>query len=114
MSLGPSNTAFRYDNGQGWPFINPQTADYTLTPEDNGALVVMNKGSAVTVTIPTLLPVGFRCRVLQKGAGQVTFAASGTTIRNYDGQTKTAGQYAVVDIDCPEVDVFYLSGRTGA
>jgi hypothetical protein len=71
------------------------TAAYSLTAADNGKIIQSTSASAITVTIPTGLPTGFNCTVVQMGAGQVTF--SGTYL-NRSGFTKTASQYALVSI----------------
>lgn len=100
--------------------VNTQTTNYTLTAEDNGALIVINSGTGKTVTIDATLPVGFWCDVLQAGAGQVTFATSSTTLHNRQSHTKTNAQYAKVTLshysNNPNAanDIFVLSGDTGA
>ena len=75
--------------------LNDQTDNYTLQTSDAGKVVVMNKGSAVNLTVPANLGAGFTCSVVQKGAGQVTFVASSTTINNRQSHTKIAGQHGV-------------------
>jgi hypothetical protein len=69
--------------------------NYPLTAADNGRIIQSTSASAITVTIPTGLPTGFNCTIVQMGAGQITF--SGTYL-NRTGFTKTASQYAVVSI----------------
>jgi hypothetical protein len=69
--------------------------NYSLTAADNGKVIQTTSASAITITIPTGLPTGFNCTVVQMGAGQVTF--SGTYL-NRTGFTKTASQYSVVSI----------------
>lgn len=113
MSLGPSNTAFRYDNGKSLRIV-PVTAHYTLSPNDNGAVIEVDSGSGVNVTVPSLLPVGFNCIVAQVGAGQVTFVTSSTTINNVSSHTKTSGQYAEVSLVSRQPDIYLLAGSTGA
>jgi hypothetical protein len=71
------------------------SAGYNLTAADNGRIIQSTSASAITVTIPTGLPTGFNCTIVQMGAGQITF--SGTYL-NRTGFTKTASQYAVVSI----------------
>ena len=66
-----------------------------LTAADNGKIIQSTSASAIIVTIPTGLPTGFNCTVVQMGTGQITF--SGTYL-NRGGFTKTASQYAVVSI----------------
>lgn len=69
--------------------------NYSLTAADNGKVIQSTSASAIIITIPTGLPTGFNCTVVQMGAGQVTF--SGTYL-NRTGFTKTASQYSVVSI----------------
>jgi hypothetical protein len=71
------------------------TAAYNLTAADNGKILQSTSASAITVTIPTGLPTGFNCTVVQMGTGQITF--SGTYL-NRSSFTKTASQYALVSI----------------
>jgi hypothetical protein len=89
---------------------NDQTGtSYTLLLSDNGKIVTFNNASAITVTVPSGLPVGFNCMIVQKGAGQVTLLASSTTINNRQSLTKTAGQWAVASLISTSTNV-YVSG----
>lgn len=65
--------------------VNTQTANYTLTTSDNGAILIMNSATAVTVTVPATLPAGFVVQIIQKGAGQITITGSGSTINSANG-----------------------------
>lgn len=94
--------------------INDQTDDYTLLASDNGKVVVMNKASAVTVTVPSGLGAGFNCSFVQKGAGQVSFSASSTTIYNRQSHTKINAQYGVASIVAYAADTFVLAGDTAS
>ena len=94
--------------------INDQTDNYTLQASDNGKVVVMNKGSAVTVTVPSGLGAGFNCSFVQKGAGQVSFSASSTTIYNRQSHTKINAQYGVASLLAYADDVFVLAGDTAS
>jgi hypothetical protein len=71
------------------------SSNYSITSADNGKVIQSTSASAITVTIPTGLPTGFNCTVVQMGAGQITF--SGTYL-NRTGFSKTASQYSVVSI----------------
>ena len=74
---------------------------YTVVAGDSGKIVECSNGSAITVTLPNNLAVGWCCTLVQSGAGQVTFsAASGAAFHAYSSKTKTAGQYAAVTIYC--------------
>jgi hypothetical protein len=69
---------------------------YTLDASDAGKVVQLTNASAITLTVPNSLPVGWSCTLLQGGAGQVTVTAgSGATHRQRQSHTKLAGQYAV-------------------
>jgi hypothetical protein len=71
------------------------SAGYNLTAADNGKIIQSTAATAISIAIPTGLPTGFNCTIVQMGAGQITF--SGTYL-NRTGFTKTASQYAVVSI----------------
>ena len=75
--------------------ITSVSANYSITSADNGKVIQSTSASAITITIPTGLPTGFNCTVVQMGAGQVTFSG---TLLNRTGFTKTASQYSVVSI----------------
>jgi hypothetical protein len=95
--------------------INDQTGTaYTLLAGDNGKVVVLDNGSAVTVTVPSGLGAGFNCSFVQKGAGQVSFSASGTTINNRQSHTKINAQFGVASIVAYADNVFVLAGDTAS
>ena len=95
--------------------INDQTGTtYTLVAGDNGKVVVLDNASAVTVTVPSGLGAGFNCSFVQKGAGQVSFSASGTTINNRQSHTKINAQYGVASIVAYAADTFVLAGDTAS
>jgi len=94
--------------------LNDQTDNYTLQTSDAGKVVVMNKASAVTVTVPSGLGAGFNCSFVQKGAGQVSFSASSTTINNRQSHTKINAQYGVASLLAYAADTFVLAGDTAS
>jgi len=95
--------------------LNDQTGTaYTIVASDAGKVITCNNGSAVTVTVPASLGAGFTCSVVQKGAGQVTFSASSTTINNRQSHTKIAGQHGVATLVSTATDVFVLAGDTAS
>ena len=95
--------------------LNDQTGTaYTLLAGDAGKVVVLNNGSAVTVTVPSGLGAGFNCSFIQKGAGQVSFSASGTTINNRQSHTKINAQYGVASLVAYADNVFVLAGDTAS
>lgn len=95
--------------------INPQTGTtYTIQASDNGKVITCSNAGAITVTVPSGLGVGFNCMVIQKGAGQVTFSPSSTTINNRQSHTKIAGQHGIVSLVADVANNFYLGGDTAA
>ena len=99
--------------------INAQTGTtYTFVLADNGKVVTASNASAITVTIPPASSVayatGAQLNIIQKGAGQVTFAqGSGVTIRS-TGATATApklrAQYSSATCIYEGSDVWYVVG----
>lgn len=75
--------------------ITSVSTNYPLTAADNGKIIQSTSASAINITIPSGLPAGFNCTVVQMGAGQITFAG---TYFNRGNFTKTASQYAIVSI----------------
>jgi hypothetical protein len=73
------------------------TVDVAGSDTDSGKIIDCNNGSAIAVTLPATAPVGFACTVVQAGAGQITFASTGSgTVVNRQSHTKTAGNKAMV------------------
>ena len=99
--------------------INAQTGTtYTFVLTDNGKWVTASNASAITVTIPPIASVayatGAQLNIVQKGAGQVTFAqGSGVTIRS-TGATASApklrAQYSSATCIHEGSDVWYVVG----
>lgn len=106
-------TTFNNSNVSGNSNVyNAQTGTtYTLVAADNGKIVTLSNGSAITLTVPASLPAGFNCTLVQIGAGQVTIAASSTTINNQGGFTKIKGQYAAVTILQYTTNTFITQGN---
>ncbi len=99
--------------------VNAQTGtSYTFVLTDNGKFVTASNASAITVTIPPASSVayatGAQLNIIQKGAGQVTFAqGSGVTIRS-TGATATApklrAQYSSATAVYEGSDIWYVIG----
>jgi hypothetical protein len=93
--------------------LNAQTGTtYTLVAGDNGKVVTLSNASAITLTLPSGLPIGFSVALVQLGAGQVTISPSSTTMRHRSSHTKTAGQYAVANLFSHATNDFLLTGDT--
>lgn len=92
-----------------WTRIGAFTVPVTLTDSATleiihaGLRLLINKATAVTITVPpnssVAFPIGTEIELVQYGAGQVTIAAgSGVTIRSKDSALKTVGQYSTAAI----------------
>jgi hypothetical protein len=93
--------------------INAQTGTtYTIVAGDNGKVITCSNASPITVTVPSGLGAGFNCMVIQKGAGQVSFTASGTTINNRQSHSKIAGQHGMGTLVADVANNFILGGDT--
>jgi hypothetical protein len=69
----------------------------TLSTDDESKVLVATSDSAVTITVPATLPLGFNCAVAQWGEGAVTFeAGSGATNRSLT--TATNAQYGMASL----------------
>ena len=94
--------------GGGYNFQNG--AGYTVAASDNGNMLLFTSSSAVTVTLPATLPVGFRCRVFVAGTGGLSIVAgSGANAVSPIGVLSTTVQY--YQFDC---SVIYQSATNTA
>jgi hypothetical protein len=60
---------------------------------------VYNVTGAVTISVDNTVPDGFSLTIIQQDANQCTVAAgTGLTLRNRQGQSQSAGQWAVISI----------------
>jgi len=91
-----------------------KTSNYTLVPADSGKVFEIDSATDVTITVPTGLGSGFGCSFIQKSTGKIIFAGSGLTVRNRQGHTKSAGQWAVVGIVASTANTVALAGDTAA
>lgn len=85
-------------------------SSYVLVEGDSGKLLLFTTTSSVI--IPGGLVTGFNTAISQEGGGQITFVPSGSTLFNRQNHTKTAGQYAAVNIICKSLNNFNLLGDT--
>ena len=99
--------------------INAQTGTtYTFVLADDGKFVTASNANPITVTIPPIsshaYPIGAQLNIVQKGAGQVTFAqGAGVTIRS-TGTTASAPKLRVQYSSATAVhegsDIWYVVG----
>lgn len=84
--------------------------NYTVVTSDLGKIITYTGTTAITVTVPTSLGAGFNFCLLQEGTGTMQFLASGTTINNPLGLTKTGGQYGMACAKEYATDTLATSG----
>jgi lysophospholipase L1-like esterase len=93
---------------------------YVLSMADHGTPLDLASANDITLTLPNNLPAGFSTLVTQAGAGKVVRSlASGATLRNRSGHTRTAGQWAQVSLEVRSNSdgasaEYVLSGDTAA
>jgi hypothetical protein len=99
--------------------LNAQTGTtYTAVLSDDGKLVTCDNASAITFTIPTNSSVAFgigtQINIMQLGAGQVTIAGAGVTLRSAGSKLKTNAQYAVATCCKIATDTWVIVGNLSA
>jgi len=91
--------------------FNTQANSYTVTASDANKVILMNVAVANTVTLPIGLPVGTQVTVIQIGAGQTTFAASGgASLRTTDNLTRFYKQWSAATALYVSVNNWVLAG----
>lgn len=87
--------------------------NYTLTNADNNYEIIINNGAtAVSITVPSGLTSKIGVGFTQKGTGDVSYVASGTTINNPIG-LKIKGQYYQTFLSQEaSTNIYYLGGNT--
>jgi hypothetical protein len=82
---------------------------YTLVPSDNGIIKAFTNASAIALTVPTGLGATFNGTYQQRGSGNITPTASGTTLRaGVSGTTKSNTQYSQFSINPTGVTDEYI------
>ena len=100
--------------------LNAQTGtSYTAVLGDDGKLITLDNGSAITFTIPpngtVAFGIGTQINIMQLGAGQVTITAgAGVTLRSAGTKVKTNGQYSVATCVKIASDTWVLVGNLAA
>lgn len=88
------------------------TGSYTLRSADNGQLLQINSGSLSYITVPSGLPQGFNCSLLQRGTAQFILNGSGTSVYNAYNNSASYGQWAVVSLLQLDSGSYLLQGAT--
>jgi len=89
---------------------------YSLSSDNNNRLALFTAASGTTVTIPSGLPSGFSCLLVQTTtSGQVTVSGgNGVTLRSALSSTKTAYQWAVASVIYIGTEEYLLTGEVTA
>ncbi len=117
IKLTSVSGAFYYEVGSPAPasLAVGVTASRDLASTDNGMVLKVNSASTVTLTVPSTLPKGFSCAVVQYGAGKVTLAAgAGVTLRSAGSLLSTSAQYATIGVIPVGAAEYAISGSTGS
>ncbi len=88
------------------------TASYVLSAQDSGKYLLFTSSSIISCSIPAGLISGFNVTISQEGSGQVVFIPGVNNLYNRQNHTKTAGQYASVNLVCKATNEFNLLGDT--
>jgi hypothetical protein len=90
------------------------TTTYTLQTSDYNKMINMSNISVSTITIPTGLPDGWTCSIIQTGSSTSTVTIAGVggvTIRSPFNYRRSQTQYGVIKIVCLGSNVYSLSGN---
>lgn len=89
------------------------SSNKTLSDIDNGKILYSTSSSDYTLTISDTLTKPFHVKLITEGSGDFIIAAGGSAnIRNRQGHTRTAGQWAVAHIDYRNGTNVVFSGDT--
>ena len=101
-----------WQNALGSTTVTTQTTNFTLASSDNAGFIIVNSASLVTVTVPSTLPAGFYCQIIQQGSGQVQVVGSGVTMNSALGFF-TRAQGSSIGIMMATSTTGFISGDTG-
>ena len=94
-----SNFDYAWMQGISVGLTTISASSYTLSAGDSGTVLRFTSNSPITLSCPNALEAGFHVGIMQMGNGQVTpVAASGASILQRNGFTKTAGLYAAASL----------------
>lgn len=111
-----------YQRANGQPLMNRVStstdASYTAAIADTGGSVAMNNGSANDFVLPAnadlALPIGFKCRVYQQGAGQTTILPGSGVTANATPGLKISARYGYADVEKRGTNVWFVTGTLSA
>lgn len=92
--------------------VDTLSASRSVSNTDLGETLYYTGSGNITLTIPSGLVTGWWCRVVQGGAGKVTFAGSGVTVSGKQGQLSTGGQWHVIEARRLTASQYIVHGDT--
>jgi hypothetical protein len=79
--------------------IRALTTNYTLTNADSGSVLTVSNTAATTITVPSDLPIGFRCMVYMVNTGNVVISnAAGVTLNSRSGNYTLSQRWASLSV----------------
>jgi hypothetical protein len=85
---------------------------FSLSSVYNNKVIRCTSTTPITAVVPSTLPQGFNCMLIQSSTGQISMQAdSGATLESFGSLIRTAGQHAPVSIICIEPGVYNISGN---
>ncbi len=84
---------------------------YTLSSNDNSTILDFTSSSAIALTVPNTLPIGFQVSITQANTGQITITGSGgMVVSNRWNGNRTSGRWAKAGIEVRATNSAVLSG----
>lgn len=116
LGLGTAATSSSTDFSPAFfSTVAETTTARTLSDSDNGKVIVCSNSSPTIVTIPNGLTTGFSCTVVQSNTATVSVVGSGgASVVGYNGNTATAGQYAVLNVIPTAANSYVIEGEAGS
>ena len=85
---------------------------FALSATYNNKVVQCTSTTSITAILPSSLPQGFNCMLIQLSSGQINIQGEvGVTVGSFGNLVKTAGQHAPVSIICLAPGVYNISGN---
>lgn len=113
---------YYFYNGTNWIAIangmiidNTKTsspASFSLATTDNNKIFLITTSSALTVTVPNTLPIGFSCQFIQGGTGQITIAAGASVTLNSANGLSTRAINSVIGLVMNTTTTGFVFGDT--
>lgn len=84
---------------------------YTITSSDNGSILLIDTAEPHILSIPTGLPIGFTCTIIQQGLGSITISGASGLVVNQRGNSRTTnGQFAAIHLLQTEESSIFIQG----